>query len=346
MVIKRSSAVEGKNKPSKRAVKHPELSPAAKVVVGKGDSLGVLAKKHGVSVKELKAANPGLATAKRHGGNLLLLGDEVVLPSRKGDLARADLKSAAVPAPAAEGAIGRAFAHSGNPSPFKKINAEFDGRDFIVYGDGKEVLRVAAHSGRGFTVDDAEAKKFGGAPGDSYLNNGKYTAVHEDGPLPEGTYEFRAEQMMLFSTRESLGLFFESGKLDGGRGIHHGDWGTGRVEIVPTKRTRTLGRSGFFLHGGLMPGSSGCVDIGNDAIGKLAGLLDGYRGKVAITTRYTQPPPKVTWLQKAATGLTYPPQEQPSMIDRARSMFEAVTDKRRSPVELSGKAPKPKGRFS
>ena len=38
-------------------------------------------------------------------------------------------------------------------------------------------------------------------------------------------------------------------------------WGNFRFAIIPQKGTNTLGRGGFFLHGGSLPGSIGCIDL-------------------------------------------------------------------------------------
>lgn len=46
-----------------------------------------------------------------------------------------------------------------------------------------------------------------------------------------------------------------------------GDWGDWRVPLIPQKGTKTYGRSGFFLHGGSIPGSAGCVDFGGGLFG-------------------------------------------------------------------------------
>jgi hypothetical protein len=46
-----------------------------------------------------------------------------------------------------------------------------------------------------------------------------------------------------------------------------GDWGNWRVRITPIPGTNTFGRSGFYLHGGLFPGSAGCIDVGGGLFG-------------------------------------------------------------------------------
>jgi hypothetical protein len=38
------------------------------------------------------------------------------------------------------------------------------------------------------------------------------------------------------------------------------DWGDARVTLRPAGDT--CGRSGFFLHGGVISGSAGCIDVG------------------------------------------------------------------------------------
>ena len=47
------------------------------------------------------------------------------------------------------------------------------------------------------------------------------------------------------------------------RGLFPGSmpaWGTERVQLVPQSNP-TNGRSNFFIHGGLTPGSAGCIDL-------------------------------------------------------------------------------------
>jgi len=41
-------------------------------------------------------------------------------------------------------------------------------------------------------------------------------------------------------------------------------WGTHRIWLEPTPSTRTYGRSGFSIHGGVVAGSAGCIDLTSD----------------------------------------------------------------------------------
>jgi hypothetical protein len=38
-------------------------------------------------------------------------------------------------------------------------------------------------------------------------------------------------------------------------------WGDHRLSIHPFPETETHGRGGFFIHGGFVPGSAGCIDL-------------------------------------------------------------------------------------
>jgi RHS repeat-associated protein len=71
-------------------------------------------------------------------------------------------------------------------------------------------------------------------------------SVSGQGPIPLGTYIADPKQIS------------EGGWL---RNLL-GDWGRFRVPLTPNLGTETFGRGGFFLHGGEVPGSAGCVDVG------------------------------------------------------------------------------------
>ena len=46
-----------------------------------------------------------------------------------------------------------------------------------------------------------------------------------------------------------------------------GDWGDFRIKITPGPSTNTHARDGFFLHGGALLGSAGCIDVGGGLLG-------------------------------------------------------------------------------
>ena len=73
----------------------------------------------------------------------------------------------------------------------------------------------------------------------------------DEGPIPIGTYT-------LDPTEISGGLE----KAIKRNIILREDWGFYRVPLKPAEGTNVFPRGDFFLHGGLFPGSAGCIDIG------------------------------------------------------------------------------------
>ena len=217
----------------------------------------------------------------------------------------------------------------GTKRPFKTASATFNGQDFVLTGDGAEVLRAAGQSGRPITVRKSDAKKCGGTPDDSYLNNPRYVGIADNGPIPEGEYSFRLLEMTTFTAEEQLKMTLAAeGEYVDPKGLSlHGDWGAARgalnpIRIEPSKfGGSTATRSGFYLHGGVMPGSSGCIDIGNSSITDAVSKLLGYLDPIHVTVKYTSPPPDVGALDRAAGRFMYPPGKKPSLWDRLGNVF-------------------------
>ena len=66
------------------------------------------------------------------------------------------------------------------------------------------------------------------------------------GPIPPGSYTLNPNEISRGGWLRSL----------------TGDWGNYRVPLHPDSNTNTYNRDGFFLHGGVDPGSAGCIDVG------------------------------------------------------------------------------------
>jgi Protein of unknown function (DUF2778) len=77
--------------------------------------------------------------------------------------------------------------------------------------------------------------------------------VAGNGPIPEGDYWIKPSQLREF-------MFADDG------------WGVARITIHPRTATVTHSRGGFFIHGGKVFGSSGCID--------LASGMDSFRNKL------------------------------------------------------------------
>jgi hypothetical protein len=242
-------------------------------------------------------------------------------------------RSAAVVA-RAPAKIGTAFSHpKGSTSAFTHVHATFDGANFTVL-DGKTVLLShAGQSGRPVSVRATDAAACKGSTSDSYLNNPSYVGIQDFGPIPAGDYVFGLSSFATFSTAEQMSMVLGGMFTDPfGTPLHGGDWGSGRAPLRPVKILPgppgcgdTVRRSGFYLHGGSLPGSSGCIDIDNDGIDALLKLLVGYRKDIPVKVTYTAPPPTVGGNTRRLGKFTYPtdakgrPIKDPSVWDRLKS---------------------------
>ena len=230
--------------------------------------------------------------------------------------------------------IGTAFTHpKGATSAFTNVTATFDGADLTLFDGKKAILTHAAQSGRPVSVRATDAGACKGSTSDSYLNNAKYVGVQDFGPIPEGDFVLSLGSFATFTGTEQATMIAGGMFTDPfGSALHGGDWGSGRAPLRPVKILpgppgcgNTAKRSGFYLHGGSLPGSSGCIDIDNDGIDALLKLLVGYRKDIPVKVRYTAAAPSVGWGTRRVGGFTYPtddkgqPIKDPSLWDRLKS---------------------------
>lgn len=231
--------------------------------------------------------------------------------------------------------VGSRFAHTaGAKSPFKKMTAVFDGNNFTLFGDSTQLMQTPAGSGRPYSVRKKHAAACGGSTAESYLNNPRYVGIKDEGPIPEGSFRFRASELSTFSKAEEMEILLGDKFTDPyGKEMHGGDWGAGRVELhkINVKKAKrgcgdTGSRSGFYLHGGNAPGSSGCIDIGDAGISSLLKHLDGYRGDIVVKVNYLFPPPVVDAKTRAMGRFMYPGVQNPTIADRMKAMMNDDTE--------------------
>ena len=109
------------------------------------------------------------------------------------------------------------------------------------------------------------------------------------GPIPEGTYWIRPDELQ----ENSWSRVFNPTSA----------WGNFWISIHPFTTTETYGRGGFFIHGGDVPGSAGCVDLTShmdqfvkDLKAELAGVATC---QIHLTVEYPKigdyPKPKYTY---------------------------------------------------
>jgi hypothetical protein len=100
------------------------------------------------------------------------------------------------------------------------------------------------------------------------------------GPIPEGEYWIQPSQM------------WENNWLKSIIRTPRSAWGNFRLTIHPYPKTITHGRGGFFIHGGTIPGSAGCIDLTKHIDNfveqlkkELEGLPECY---IPLTVRYSK----------------------------------------------------------
>jgi hypothetical protein len=238
--------------------------------------------------------------------------------------------AAAPPAPS----IGTKYTHPpGAKSTLASPVAEVDGRNFTLKDGAKVLMTTAAQSGKPITVQPAHATACKGAPTDSYLNNPLYVGIKDFGAIPEGEYKTNLSNFATFSTFEQARMTLGGSYTDPfGKPLHGGDWGAGRGPLTPTKLLpatcgNTAKRSGFYLHGGNLAGSSGCIDVGNSGLSSFLTLMAGYTANLKVKVKYLHPAPAVGSGTRALGRFTYPtqggkPVENPGLLDRVKSVFE------------------------
>lgn len=168
----------------------------------------------------------------------------------------------------------------------------FDGKNLTtraVDEKGKEITqKLPAVSGE---------PRFGGE-----FDYSKYRQDRWGGPIPEGAYSINPQEVQRPTLKDDLVSAANNvadalskdpdrepfGKYPGGRE----SWGDCRIFIqTPAGQKAKTGREKFFIHGGDVPGSAGCIDLlHNDK--KFCGFIEKYRGKnqrkVPLTVAYPE----------------------------------------------------------
>jgi hypothetical protein len=104
---------------------------------------------------------------------------------------------------------------------------------------------------------DRTIRRWSGVSGRPGYQGAEHQGAKDAGPLPQG--QWLAQQ----SRFERIGAY---GAVAGlmGRGTWPGStasWGRFRIWLEPLESTKTYGRSGFSIHGGVSAGSAGCIDL-------------------------------------------------------------------------------------
>jgi len=117
---------------------------------------------------------------------------------------------------------------------------------FIYYVSQKKLQVIG---GGGYSVRATSRKG-------ACINDSTCQTKKNIGPIPKGEF------YMLKREFDNPNIIW-----DIGRTFAYGDWGDWRIPIHPANKTKTYDRSGFFMHGGAISGSAGCIDVGGGIFG-------------------------------------------------------------------------------
>lgn len=130
----------------------------------------------------------------------------------------------------------------------KRANSQlsllFDGEKvYVMDKEGNKIYSTTATSGKG-----------------EHMNNPSSQNVENLGPIPQGIYSYNNSKWKTMTKWQQCK-----------RLIRGGDWGTHNVPLDVVNNNHST-RRGFYLHGGIIKGSAGCIDVGSN-IGKIYNLV-------------------------------------------------------------------------
>ncbi|WP_299223129.1 RHS repeat-associated core domain-containing protein [uncultured Psychroserpens sp.] len=107
----------------------------------------------------------------------------------------------------------------------------------VLNSEGNTIYSTFATSGRG-----------------KYINQSQYQSLKNLGPIPEGTYSLGNDWDYIPKWRQLINIV----------NPRNGDWGDYNISLKPIDGNNNWGRNNFYLHGGLINGSAGCIDTGQN----------------------------------------------------------------------------------
>lgn len=134
---------------------------------------------------------------------------------------------------------------------------------------------VALDCGRGGTFLAVSGEKKTDATGD-YFDYSAAAQRAPGGPIPEGVYWLNPAELKTLKWR----------RLKDKTSWPEKPWGSHAITIHPFETTATFGRGGFFIHGGEVPGSIGCIDLTSNMNKVADAINDAEDCKIKLTVSY------------------------------------------------------------
>ena len=180
----------------------------------------------------------------------------------------------------------------------------FDGDKLYWLVNGNTIKSWSAVSG--LTFKNTPSKEWGKMLKKYTTNREEWAKDKNAGPLPEGTYSVGPLETRGGNQEEIGALKAFWYKITGQVEDNEADkafckntivsrigWGNYRAKIVPTGNQKMYGRGDFYVHGGSLRGSHGCIDLTDDMedFAKFFGVWSSANNKkiIPLTVKYKNP---------------------------------------------------------
>jgi hypothetical protein len=152
-------------------------------------------------------------------------------------------------------------------NPSKNSSLLFDGSKLIWLSNGSEIESWGATSG--VNLLNAEPSQWLDLAKNIFSSKQEKSKLKGFGPIPEGKYTVgKLQTSKLERTNpfmDFVRLIFKTNQTNHDWNKDTAStrisWGYYRAPIISNSGTKTYGRSDFYIHGGALPASHGCIDL-------------------------------------------------------------------------------------
>lgn len=278
------------------ATKRQYLNEQSTYTVQAGDTLSKIAARYKTTVDQLAKDNSITNT------NLIRVGQKLKVPGvgqqTMTNTERSNSNRSTSEKNVAKSEVGTEQVLNPNASLF------FDGDSLYWVTDGVKIKKWPAVSGLTWKNTpigewDSMIKKY-------TMNREEWASEKNAGPIPEGTYSVGPLQTRSGEHQDIGFLTSLWYKITGNVSSDESDrnfnkntslsrisWGNYRLPIQPTGNQEMYSRGSFYIHGGSIRGSHGCIDLTDkmDDFAKFFGIWSSTnkKTKISLTVKYKNP---------------------------------------------------------
>lgn len=129
-------------------------------------------------------------------------------------------------------------------------------------------------------------KCWNGVSGADGYQKPEHQSIRDKGPIPEGRWRVRQDRYQRYDDipfQKKIWALFGRGTWPGGTVT----WGENRIWLEPKTVINLYGRDNFSIHGGISPGSAGCIDLTSSMV-NFTKVFKSYGMDLDLMVKYTQ----------------------------------------------------------